>query len=143
MKIRQGIAKHILTMAMLAGVTTALAEPIFNVYSNARRDKNGNYFLCDQNKTGDIRIVAANMESEVIGNVNAEIYTNKSDVGDPSKAVATYTNENPNDIEFIVDRAVINPDNIKTESQTYYIKITPADGSAGSWTEEITSTPFT
>lgn len=138
MKIRQVIAKHILTMAMLAGVTTALAEPIFNVYSNARRDKNGNYFLCDQTKTGDIRIVAANMESEVIGNVNAEIYTNKSDVGDPSKAVATYTDENPNDIEFIVDRAVINPDNIKTESQTYYIKITPADGSAGSWTEEIT-----
>ncbi len=138
MKFNLELAKYILSMAMLAGVTTTLAEPIFNVYSNSNRDKTGNYYLCDQHNTGDLRIVATNMDSENIGNINVEIYTSASDVGNSSKAVATYTNEAPSDINFTVERSEINPGNQKTQSQTYYVKITPADGSAGSWTEEIT-----
>ncbi len=139
MKLKQGITKHIITFTiMLAGVTTTLAEPIFNVYSNSRRDKTGNYYLCDQNETGDIRIMAANSESEDIGKINAEIYTNAADVGNVSKAVEVYSNQYPSDITYIVDRSTINPTNTQTTSQSYYVRITPADGIAGSWTEEIT-----
>ena len=122
---------------MFAGVTTTLADPIFNVYSNSRRDKAGSYYLCDQNSTGDIRIMAANSESEDIGKINAEIYTNAAEVGNIAKAVEVYSNQYPSDITYIVDRTAINPTNIQTTTQTYYVRITPADGSAGSWTEEI------
>ena len=138
MKFKQGIAKLILTLTVLAGVTTTLADPIFNVFSNSRRSTNGNYYLCDQDNTGDIRIMAANSESEDIGKINVEIYTKASDVGNASKAVAVFTNQYPSDITYTVDRSVINPSNTQTTSQSYYVKITPADGSAGSWTEEIT-----
>ena len=138
MKFRQGIAKLILTLTVLAGVTTTLADPIFNVYSDSRRSTNGNYYLCDQDNTGNIRIMAANSESEDIGRINVEIYTKASDVGNASKAVAVFTNQYPSDITYTVDRSVINPSNTQTTSQSYYVKITPADGSAGSWTEEIT-----
>ena len=58
---------------MVASVATTLAEPIFNVFSNSRRSTNGNYYLCDQDNTGDIRIMAANNESEEIGKINVEI----------------------------------------------------------------------
>ena len=93
MKFRHGIAKLILTLTVLAGVTTTLADPIFNVFSNSRRSTNGNYYLCDQDNTGDIRIMAANSESEDIGKINVEIYTKASDVGNASKAVAVFTNQ--------------------------------------------------
>ncbi|MEE1176055.1 MAG: hypothetical protein U0K71_03530, partial [Paludibacteraceae bacterium] len=139
MKLIQGFIKHIITFTiMFAGVTTTLADPIFNVYSNSRRDKAGSYYLCDQNSTGDIRIMAANSESEDIGKINAEIYTNAADVGNIAKAVEVYSNQYPSDITYIVDRTAINPTNIQTTTQSYYVRITPADGSAGSWTEEIT-----
>lgn len=139
MKLIQGFIKHIITFTIIfAGVTTTLADPIFNVYSNSRRDKAGSYYLCDQNSTGDIRIMAANSESEDIGKINAEIYTNAADVGNIAKAVEVYSNQYPSDITYIVDRTAINPTNIQTTTQSYYVRITPADGSAGSWTEEIT-----
>lgn len=123
---------------MVASVATTLADPIFNVFSNSRRSTNGNYYLCDQDNTGDIRIMAANSESENIGRINVEIYTKAADVGNISKAVEVYTNQYPSDITYTIDRSVINPSNTQTTSQSYYVKITPADGSAGSWTEEIT-----
>ena len=123
---------------MVASVATTLAEPIFNVFSNSRRSTNGNYYLCDQDNSGDIRIMAANNESEEIGKINVEIYTNASDVGNKSKALAVYTEQYPSDITYTVDRSVINPSNTQTTSQSYYVKITPADGRSGSWTEEIT-----
>ena len=124
---------------MLAGVTTTLADPIFKVYSNSHRNStNGNYYLCDQDNTGVIRIMAANSESEDIGKINAEIYTNAADVGNVSKAVAVYSDQYPTDITYIVDRSAINPTNTQTTTQSYYVRITPADGSTGSWTEEIT-----
>lgn len=140
MKLTQIITKHIITftLSILASVTTTLADPIFNVYSNSRRSTNGNYYLCDQDNSGDIRIMAANMESQNIGNVNVEIYTNAADVGNSSKAVGVFTNQDPADIIYTVNRSTINPSNTQTTTQSYYVKITPADGSSGSWTEEIT-----
>lgn len=140
MKLKQKITKHIITFtfSILASVFPTLAEPIFNVFSNSHRSTNGNYYLCDQENTGDIRIMAANNESEDIGRINAEIYTNASDVGNISKAVEVYTSQYPSDITYTVDRSAINPTNTQTTTQSYYVKITPADGSSGSWTEEIT-----
>ncbi|MBE6326275.1 MAG: T9SS type B sorting domain-containing protein [Bacteroidales bacterium] len=141
MKLKQKITKHIITftITMIASVASTLADPIFNVYSNSHRNStNGNYYLCDQDYTGDIQIMAANMESQVIGNINVEIYTNAADVGNISKAVKVYTNQRPSDITYTVDRSAINPTNIQKATQSYYVRITPADGSAGSWTEEIT-----
>lgn len=134
----KGIAKYILTMAMLAGVTATSADPIFNVFSYAHRANTGEYYLCDGEIAGDIRIIAANKDSEDLGNINVEIYANASDVGNASKAVATYTNEDPGDIKYLVERSVINPTNTTTTTQSYYVRITPADGSEGSWIEEIT-----
>ena len=109
---------------MLASVTTTLADPIFNVYSNSHRNStNGNYYLCDQDNTGVIRIMAANGDSENIGKINAEIYTNAADVGNVSKAVAVYSDQYPTDITYIVDRSAINPTNIQKATQSYYVRI--------------------
>ncbi len=138
MNIRQGIAKCFLTLISLAGVTTTLADPIFLVLSNIHRAQNGNFFMCDLENTAKIQVTAANKDALDLGNINAEIYEDLADVGTVSKALKAYSDVDPTRVSYTVDRRIFNPENEKTVSKTYYVRITPADGSAGSWVEEIT-----
>ncbi len=148
----QEIVKSILALILLAGVTIMLAEPVyaadepsFNVFGNAMRnnpapnaDGNDNYYMCDEISSSEIRIVADNVAAQNIGNVNVEVYKNASDVGNISKAVRVYNNWFLEDISYTVNRSDVNPDNKPVVTQTYYFKISPADGSAGSWVYDIT-----
>lgn len=137
MKIRLVIIQYILILAVLAGVTPTSAEPLFDVHGR-HMGKNGHYYLCDDDESDKIRITALNEEADAIKRFNVEIYTDLADVGNTSKAIGIFTNEKLSVAKYVVERNALNPDNIKTESKTYYVKFYPADGSEGSWLFDLT-----
>ncbi len=145
MRFGQKIAKYILSLIMLASMTIMLAQsltdPIFNVYINTPNQRaNGNYYLCDEELSQDIRIAAFNEASQRIGNIDAEIYANEADAlaGNTGRALATYTNTLPRDIRYTVNRSDINPNNDPSRNKSYYVRITPSDRSFPSIVENIT-----